>query len=526
MSRSFRRTAAVLVPLLAVLLGVVFWTTWGAEGVGQTKLRDGSTAVVERPPAIAPATVAEPTAKVAPTESRALVAQSAPSPTATQGTRVRGVVRSAAGKPLESALVRTDVGKDVAMTAGDGSFSLALPDGTRTCSLTVSRDFDSLPTTRSNVDVEGTRIEPIMIVLHSRDLHVRVDESGGALDPSVFQQLRAFGDNVVRREVPAAYYRSGSGVLPVKRPSRTSACEHDRCLGVLQRAKAGPVVAHVVWGSEVVGTARTADTESSIDVPVDVTTIRTRVAVLTLRVRNGRTGEPVSNASVDEVFGRNSAKSDERGEARFEALPFGMRTFWIQAPGFADATRHVDVQSTQEEPAPVDLYPPVAVKGVARDASGNPVACRVEIQSLPERRSAGLVNWITDQTTQSDGKFRFSDLERAEYVIRARSQAHGVASVVVDLRSGNDATIEIRLDVGQDVLLDCAPRISEAAWSLTVGDVSAPTSLWIGNVVSGTSANLKLASGRYVCRALDRHGRPFAMKEFDVGTRPTIIVLE
>lgn len=525
MSRPIRTTVALLGALVLVLLAFFIRRSDGVRDVASSIPAVEPKSSPELPrQAPVPATPSALATEESSAESRQTITRTA-SGSADVENRLYGIVRSTSGEPLASAFVRTDASRWAAMSQPDGSFSVALPPGVSRCSITVARDADYLPTTKSDIDVAATAGAPIVVVLRSRALHVHV-AAAAALESNVIQGLRAFGDHALRSEPPPAFYTGGAQVLRVRRLPPKASCPNAQCLGSLDLSKPEPIFVHVLWGSQMVGTAKTTGSEAEIEVPVEFETIRARSGSATVHVRNGETGVPIVGAWVSMVDRNERATTSASGEARLDALPFGAMSLWVRASGFADATRHLDLQRPQEVVPTIDLFPKAKLTGVVRDATtAQPVACKVEIQQFPERRNAGWVTWFTEQVVGDDGVFSYNDLNRGEYIVRARSERLGAACEVVDLRAGS-SKCEISLDTGSRVEVTCAPHVLKSAWMLTIDSAKTERTVWTAWAEEARKNSPTLAKGRYVCRALDQLGRSCAEKAFDVGAVPMAVTLD
>jgi len=134
------------------------------------------------------------------------------------------------------------------------------------------------------------------------------------------------------------------------------------------------------------------------------------------------TRQPISRALVQ--VGAHAALTDHDGRFEFENVTEGNGATMASKPGYFAKSRGV---TPQDQPVVLELVPEAIVSGTVKDPNGQPIQdLRIQLKLLETRN--GLSHWqqIQTATTNTEGEFRFAQLEAGKYSLATSIHIEGL----------------------------------------------------------------------------------------------------
>ena len=148
-------------------------------------------------------------------------------------------------------------------------------------------------------------------------------------------------------------------------------------------------------------------------------------------VVNGVTGEPISRALV-QIGGQYAALTDHEGHFEFENVALAGVPAWAMKPGFFPESRFQrfvpnPVAQSGDEPITLKLQPESIISGTVIGQDGAPLE-GIHVQLKMLNVSNGQDHWQQRQgaTTNSEGKFRFYELQPGKYALATSFHLEGL----------------------------------------------------------------------------------------------------
>ena len=299
-----------------------------------------------------------------------------------------------------------------------------------------------------------------------------------------------------------------------------SSVEPDAADGTLLLDVPAPVHAALLFRHLLVAQQPVAAGQDELVFSVDPAAIEARCGSLRMRLIDGVTGAPVSDAWVDvssaSSSGERMRQPDAEGRVLVTRIPPGLARVTVGS-GQREMLQFVVAIPAGNliEIGELALLPALEFEGRLLDAGGAGVAGRVEWTALDRPRARGTTADWRNAATGEDGRFTIR-AAAGQYLLTASCPDRRAAHAIVDLRAGTSTPIEllvapatrVRVTASGDPLRGYALEFFDAAGRLAAArriDARRRERL------------LHLLPGRYVLEIHDESDAWLARRELEVG---------
>ncbi len=416
-------------------------------------------------------------------------------------------------------------------TAGiDGAYSVfGLPPGPARASVWV---VGFLPFFEEfEVGADSTRMQKDFVLQRAFVVSVRfTNREGGPL--GLPREMRTLLAAVATRERPTELrgvegrrpWAFGSGLWRARDELGCEADPGTKPAGVLEVRDPTPLWISAVLRECVLDSRILHGGESEVVFALDRAEVMARLGSLSVRVVDGRTGEPLKGASVGPGYRDGSGSgvtTEEDGRVSIDDVVPGARIVSFRARDHASVSLHVRVVPGERlDLGDVELFSTSRAHGRVLDPAGNGVAAQIDV--IPERFVAGSRALDTRRVSPAaaDGEFKIHGAEAGPLLYVARHRAWAPTLLRGDTRT--DAHVELRLVTGTPVEFRTGTQGAGERW-YEVRDARGDP-IAFGPILMREPVRSRLAPGAYVLH-IGMENQVLRSESFSVASAPVVLDL-